>query len=284
MKSHWIVMAGLAAMPAGPVSGVPRELLDSLLRSGLVELRAFGSGGHAGEVLSVEAFNPQARSLRLVIPPGWRFASQDSAVQDLLVVEESVLVLAPRASGAVRCRVFCCEASKSGPQAGSVYLAGGPADGRLVQLARHLSAHRYPDQAVQQAVWSVSDGHPISAIDGGDAGSTLALRRLVADVTGQSVPWYTTAYAVPEPGRLFSNEPVSVSGTVEFQQRHPGLLSIVVKDAAGRTVRVIEDGRVLEKGRFTIEVAMTVRGWPKGRYSLLFATDGVLRERQSFDL
>lgn len=271
-------------MAAGPAGGAPSDPLDSLLRSGLVELRAFGSGGHAGEVLSVEAFNAQARTLRLVIPPGWRFASQDSAVQDLLVVEEAVLVLAPRASGALRCRVFCCEASKSGPQSGSRYRAGGPADGRLVQLARHLSAHHYPDQAVQQAVWAVSDGHPISAIDGSDAGSTLALRRFVAEVTGQPVPWYTTAYAAPEQGRLFSNEPVSVSGTVEFQQQHPGLLSIVVKDAAGRTVHVMEEGRVLEKGRFTIAVAMTVRGWPKGRYSLLVATDGVLHKRQSFDL
>lgn len=71
---------------------------------------------------------------------------------------------------------------------------------------------------------------------------------------------------------------------MEFQQRHAGILSIVIKDASGRTVRVLDEGRDLRQGRYTIDVELSVQGWPKGQYSILFAVDGTLLKRQGFEL
>jgi hypothetical protein len=47
---------------------------------------------------------------------------------------------------------------------------------------------------------------------------------------------------------------------------------------------VIDDGRDLRQGRYTIAVMVAVKAWPPGRYALLFASDGVLLKRQEFVL
>lgn len=261
-----------------------RSRLDSLLHLGRIDLQVIGTGGHAGECVEVEVINKLPSRVDLFIPAGWRFGSQDSTIQDLLVVKDEVLALAPHGRTRVTCRAFCCEASMGGPMAGTRFHSGGMASAALVKLAEQLAAGRYADAAIQQAVWAVSDEHPISAIDAGDAAATLALRQLVSGITGRPVPWYTTAFAAPEEGRVFNPAPVRMTGRVEFQQRHAGILSIVVKDAAGRTIRVLDEGRDLRQGRYSIDVELTVQGWPKGQYSILFAVDGTILKRQGFEL
>ncbi len=258
--------------------------LGLALRAGQVSLSVTGLGGHSGGCVRVEAVNRTGEQARIVIPSGWRFGSQDSTLQDLLVVGEQVLALAPNGRATVTCAAFCCEASMGGPGAGSGFNQGWLADSALVKLARHMASTAYDEQAMQQAVWAVSDGSPISGIDAGEASATHALRQFVATLTGRPVPWYTTAFAEATDGRAFNPNATHVSGRVEFQQRHAGVLSIVVKDASGATIHVLDEGRELRQGKYSIEVDVTVRNWPQGRYAICFATDGVLLERKEFDL
>lgn len=266
-----------------PVSALESDL-DAALRNERVTLIVTGLGGHSGACVKVEAMNRTAVHARFTIPSGWRFGSQDSTLQDLLVVGEQVLALAPNGRATVTCRAFCCEASMGGPSVGSGFNEGSFADSALVKLARHLAMASYGEQAMQQAVWAVSDGNPISAIDAGDATATNALRQFVSTLTGRPVPWYTTAFAEADEGTVFNPNATQVTGRVEFQQRHAGVLSIVVKDAEGRTIHVLDEGRDLRQGRYTIDVEVTVSNWPKGQYRICFATDGVLLKQQEFEL
>jgi hypothetical protein len=258
--------------------------LGAALRNKEVCIAARALGGHSGPCVRVEAENLTGRALALVIPSGWRFASADSAHQDLLVVGEHMIALEPGSRGAIACRAFCCEAYDHSPAPASAFDAGRLADERLVKLALHLAAMAYPEAALQQAIWAVSSGTPLSAIDAGDAAATQRLRQFVAALTGRPVPWYTTAFAAPGAGRAFNPAPVRITGRVDFQQRHAGMLTIVVKDGDGRTVHVLTEGRDLRQGRYGIDVVLTVGGWPPGRYSLCFATDGVLLKEQAFEL
>jgi len=208
----------------------------------------------------------------------------DSTQQDLLVVGDQVLALAPHGRAAVACRAFCCEAGDASPVFSNAFDQGRLADESLVKLAQHLASSSYPEHAMQQAVWTVSNDTPISAIDADEGAATLALRQFVSTLTGRPVPWYTTAFVAPSEGRAFDPTPTSITGHVEFQQRHAGVLSIVVKDADGSTIRVIDEGRDLRQGMYTIDVEITVLGWPRGRYAICFASDGVLLKKQEFEV
>jgi len=280
MRAALAFSLAFAAMHAWAVESE----LSRALRTGQVSLTVSGLGGHTGACVLVEAENHSGLPARYVIPSGWRFGSQDSTLQDLLVVGEQVLALAPNGRGTVTCSAFCCEASMGGPGKGSAFNQGALADSALVKLARHLAAANYDEETMQQAVWAVSDGNTISGIDAGDAAATNALRQFVSTLTGRPVPWYTTAFAQAEPGRAFNPNATRVTGRVEFQQQHAGVLSIVVKDQDGRTIHVLDEGRDLRQGKYTIDVEVTVRNWPTGRYSICFASDGVLLKKQEFDL
>ncbi len=258
--------------------------LAALLKGRQLAMTVTGAGGHSGECVNVKLNNLRIDTMRVRIPAGWRFTSQDSTLQDLLVVEDEVLALAPRASRTVSCRAFCCEASMGGPGEGSTFLTGGMAAEPLQKLARFIAEGHFDDDAVQQAVWAVSDGHDLSGIDAGDAQATQALRTFVSTLTGRPVPWYTTSYAPPVDGRVFNPSPVHITGHVEFTQRHAGFLTIVVKDERGRTVYTLDEGRDLRQGMYRIQVEVTVQGWAKGRYAICFATDGVLLKKQEFEL
>ncbi|MBL8001130.1 MAG: hypothetical protein JNL05_04130 [Flavobacteriales bacterium] len=258
--------------------------LAGLLRSRQLAMTVTGAGGHAGECVNVELNNLRTDTLHVRIPAGWRFTSEDSTLQDLLVVEDEVLALAPKATRSVTCRAFCCEAGMGGPGSESTFLTGGMASDPLRKLARFIADGHYSDAAVQQAVWAVSDGHDLSGIDDGDAQATASLRQFVSTLTGRPVPWYTTTYAAPAEGRVFNPAPAHITGHVEFTQRHAGILTIVVKDAQGRTVYTLDEGRDLRQGFYKVQVEVTVHGWEKGRYAICFATDGVLLKKQEFEL
>lgn len=270
------------------IAALHASALEADLRSALharqVSIAVVGLGGHSGACVRVDAVNRTGEFAHITIPSGWRFGSQDSSLQDLLVVGEHVLALAPNGRSSITCRAFCCEASRGGPANGSAFNDGALADSALVKLARHLASAGCSDEAMQQAVWAVSDNTPISAIDADDAAATNNLRQFVSALTGRPVPWYTTAFAHAEPGRAFNPNATRVTGGVEFQQRHAGVLSIVVKDADGRTIHVLDEGRVLRQGKYTINVDVTVRNWPTGRYGICFATDGVLLKKEEFEL
>jgi len=273
------LLLGLAAY-----SRAADALLANALHDGRVRIAVTGLGGHSGSCIKLEAWNRSAEPLNVTIPSGWRFPSSDSTLQDMLVVGDQVLALAPGIRTSLACRAFCCEATRGSPNAGAAFEQGAMADERLVKLAQHLAASGYPDDAAQQAVWAVSDGSPISGIDAGEGAVTLGLRQFVAGLTGRPVPWYTTRFGEARQDRAFNPDPIHVTGSLEFQQRHAGVLSIVVKDAVGRTIRVIDEGRDLRQGRYTIDVELTVQDWAKGRYSIWFASDGVLLKRQEFEL
>lgn len=177
------------ALTVAQLNAAERMRIDSLLRLGHIDIKVTGTGGHSGECVAVEVISKLPSRLEIFIPPGWRFVSQDSSLQDLLVVEEEALALAPRGHARVTCRSFCCEASMGGPGEGARYHSGGMASSALVKLAEHIAAGRYPDSAIQQSVWAVSDGNPISAIDAGDSAATLELRQLVSALTGRPIPW-----------------------------------------------------------------------------------------------
>lgn len=247
-------------------------------------LTGVATGGHSGRVLVVEATNRRARPITVRIPAGWRFEPEDSTEQHLLLVEEQLMALAPGSSKRVQCRVFCCRAQLKSPGTGSRYRRSGMAEERLARLAEGLARDSFPDRATQEAVWAVSDGRSLSAIDAENVHRTDVLRRLVAGITRETIPWYTTRYDDPVEGAMMSIQAVELFGAVDFHQRHAGLLSIVVKDVSGRSIHVIDEGRDLRQGRYTIAVSVAVKAWPPGRYALLFATDGVLLKRQEFVL
>jgi len=250
----------------------PVPLLE-LLENGRIELAPQGLGGHSGECLKVDVRNRTAAALRTSIPAGWVFVSQVEGVQDLIVVREEAIALAPNGRTTVTCRAFCCEASSSGPGVNEPYLKGHPARETLTALARFVDSLNYEDGIVQSAIWVLSDMHDIASMCALDNTAADTLRNKLSALSGQPAPRYAVRYAEAE-GMACSGRPESISRTVSVVRGVPDRLSIVVRSDAGRLMHVVQERMPIQTGRAEVPVTLNVLGWPRGRYAIQVWTEG----------
>ena len=247
-----------------PAAEAATSLLE-LIEAGRIELRATGLGGHSGECLRVEARNRSDRPLRTSIPAGWVFPSATEGVQDLIVVREEVIALAPQGRATVTCRAFCCEATHRGPSEGERYRQGRPAPAPLVALALAVDSGRYADDLVQSAVWVLSDGNDIGSM--GAVSRTLddTLRYRVSALSGQAVPLYSLEYA-PGEGQACSQRPAVIRRTFIVEGGAPQRVTVLVRRDDGRIMEVLHDAVVLNAGATPLPLEVNVLDWPPGRY------------------
>lgn len=239
-----------------------------LAAQGKVGLSGTGLGAHMGESVSVQVRDLSGQGLVTVLPAGWVLASEDASVQDLMLVRAEPLRIAPGGTATVTCRAFCVEANDAGPGTGARFTLGRMANAQLVSLAEFVNAGDYPNDAVLFAVWTVTGERPISSIRADDMRAVEPLRRKVSEITGQTIPWYTVSYDDTRDDGRFSNEATRVTGRFDFRMVNNGVLRIVATDANGNVLSELGRDRHLGPGNYSMDIALTIRGWKRGTYSI----------------
>lgn len=256
-----------AALHAAP--GATTPAFAELLKNGTITLTGTGLGRHMGESVSVVVRDASGRGVRNAIPAGWVLQAGDAGVQDLMLVRIEPFDIAPGGSVTVSCRAFCVEANDAGPGEGAVFLAGRLAAPRLVELAEFINTGQYPDDAVLFAVWATTGDRPLSSVRSDDMQAIAPLRRKVAELTGQTIPWYSVSYEdEPREDGYFSAEPATINGAFDFSMANNGVVRIFVTDADGNVLREMGRERHLGPGSYSMEVALTINGWRRGRYAI----------------
>ncbi len=262
----------LLALPFQAAMAVDFTPLVELLERGQVTLQPKGLGGHSGDCLSVDVRSTSSTPLRTSIPAGWVFVSEIPDVQDLIVVREEAIALAPHGQATVTCRAFCCEAENAGPDAGEAYRKGHPAAKKLLALAQMVDSSDYADNLVQSAVWVLSNGHDIASLGALDGTGEDTLRNKLSLLSGQPAPRYTVRYA-PSEHAACSGRPESISRVIEFITGGAQRLTVIVKNDAGRLMEVMYDRELMVPGEYTMPVTAHVLDWPKGRYAFYVYSD-----------
>lgn len=259
-------------------------LLD-LLENGRIELTPRGLGGHSGECLKVDVKNRSASPIRTSIPAGWVFVSEVEGVQDLIVMREEAIALAPNGRTTVTCRAFCCEASHSGPGQNEIYRKGHPASDKLMILARSVDSLRFDDDIVQSAVWVLSDGHDIASLGALDGSTNDTLRNRLSALSGQPAPRYTVRYAEAEGAAISSGRPATISRVIHLSASIPQHLTVEVRGQNGRIVTTLEDRSPIPAGNVDLPVSIDVLGWPSGTYAFhVYTTEANGAHRLPFTL
>ncbi len=132
-------------------------------------------------------------TLALLLPAGWRFNSDGGKddYQDVFITQDQIFVVAPKSQKKFHIKGYCCEANKGGPIKGIPYTNGKLADSNLVQLARYLNVFKIDENTQQNAVWAISDHEPTANITSANDSVAEILRRFVANIKGEPLPWYT---------------------------------------------------------------------------------------------
>lgn len=243
-----------------------------------------GVGGHSAYCIQINANNLTSDTLYVYIEPGRRLVSKDTTIQDILIVKENKIIIFPYDKSTFLAYGFCCQASNSSPYSASTYSIGHMAPPDWITLAKLINENTFPDNAIQSAVWVMSNNHPVSSIISNDMESISLLRETVANIKGIEIPWYSVEFE-EDSILLFSNRHEKFKGNIKYYLNTKSIISIIVRKSDGKLMTIILDGKMQEQGLHTSEVAINVLGWPKGEYGIYVYQDySNLKKKVSFKL
>jgi len=243
-----------------------------------------GLGGYQQECVAFDLKNLTGDTVFLQIEPGRRLHSEDTTMQDILIVKRKDVTLPPHAATTVNGYGFCCKSHHHAPSEKAVFTIGSMAPESWQKLAQVINQNNFPPAAIQAAVWSLSNDHPISAIMDANPASVDLLKRTVAGIKGVEVPWYTLTYE-ESPDQLFTGRHQLLTGDLNYSVSGNAMVSVVVKNAAGQLVKTLAKGEPRSPGEYQSKLNLNVAGWPKGKYTIYVYEDfSNLNKKVGFEL
>ena len=243
-----------------------------------------GLGGHSGYCVEMDIQNQTSDSLKVQLEAGRRFAAEDTSLQDLLVVKDEMIALSAGEKRKVKGYAFCCESTNGGPHAGSIYGIGRMTPTPWVKLAQFINKNNFPIDAVQNAVWVLSNGHPVASITAADLKLVQALRKKVAELSGSTDPWYSLTFE-NDTAMLFSGRAEKLEGEIDYMAHNSAIITVNVRNKNGQVVKTLLDKKSVGPGQYTTSILIDVKGWPKGEYTLyVYNGDSVIDSKKKFVL
>jgi hypothetical protein len=260
------------------VQAAPGRLtLQQALDKRMVKATARSTGGHTGYCMQVSVQNLTDDSLIILIEAGRRLNSANDQQQDILVVRELPLALRKFETRCEPVKGYCCQANNASPSKNAAYHINKLADSGLVLLAKYLNTHPFETSAEQYAVWAISNNKPSTGITSANDSLTIPLRRFVAGIKKEVLPWYTieTVTQVNSLGNI-STYPLILKGTLEYANGGRHYATCFVIDRNGMPVCAIKGGW-LESAAGKFSLSIPVGALVKGSYKIeLRTTDELL--------
>ncbi|MBA3900363.1 MAG: hypothetical protein H0X62_09175 [Bacteroidetes bacterium] len=261
---------------------VPINVIEAI-NQGIIRLDVKSKGGHSGGCLSASIKNTASERITILIPPGTMFHPEEPGMQNIIVVKEKLLALNRNESKTTVIIGFCCNLSKKSPSEGMAFKAAKSTNKNLIQIANFINGQNFNDDAIQSAIWAVSDGNRISEIYDENPEKVSSLRKEVSEITGQPITWYATRTnrTTGEDG-FINNEPVLVTGEISIKVEKPCTLIQEVFNEKGEVKWRIKDMEIPWAGSMNYDFQLRVSGWPKGNYYVKASIPGKVLVKHDF--
>lgn len=262
--------------------------VEKAIKEGLISAEITSKGGHEGECIEMNLKSLIDKDTIVRIEPGRRLLSDDTLLQDILIVKEVQLFLAAREKKQVNIFGFCCQATNGGPGKADAFNVGFMEDSTFIVLAEYLGKSSLPLGVMQNAIWVLSNNHSISSIHNDNEKDRDKMKELYALIAGikkldLKFPWYTLKYE-QDTAALFSNRPSKLFAEVDYDIANPSNVDMVIRDIHNRFVTNIFTNRPHHPNKYNYRFNLNVAKWPKGKYYLLLYVDNQMKMKKEFEL
>ena len=234
----------------------------------LINLSIKGKGGYREECINMKMKNLGKDSILLFVEAGRRLYSQDSSMQDILIVKDMYIPLASNQERIVSAYGFCCQAHKSAPAKDAVFSVGEIASKELMELARYINKAKLGAGSIQQAVWVVSDNNEISSVVDDGTEAVANLRKFLSAQKNIEMPWYNTFYK-KNAQQLFSGKPEKITGKINYSIFNDlTMVAANIRDENGTIVKSFLINKTAMRGDYTFDFSWDVSKMPLGNYTI----------------
>lgn len=263
---------------SSPIIFAKNITLTDALAKGLVELKVQGEGGHTGKSLQLTIRNLYKKKLKISIPAGMIFNSEDTTRQDLMLIEERILAIDGHKNRISKMYAVCIEAKNGSPRLGDKFNIGALAVGHLLNIAQFIAKEKmYRNSAAQYAVWAVSDSKRVENIDNGK------LANHVADLLGKPRPEYVILHkTTSRPGEpAYREAPSVLKGRFRFELKKAQLMTFGLYTKDGKLMHAFFKKKRKLRGQHKFSFTFRVFNMPQGDYVLRLVSGGkVIKEKE----
>ncbi len=258
--------------------------IDKVTANSAVSVKFNSKGGHQGNCMEVAIENNGFDTCFAWVEAGRRLVSEEEKQQDIFVVKNQYVMVAPRSKGKFNVFGFCCQSHDVSPLAGTVFKMGYIENKDWQTLANVVNANDFEMGAIQHAVWAVSNNHPVSSIDKGKDEKNLLLLQTVAGIKHIELPWYNIDYKKSN-DRLFSNVPSHIYSEINYNLPYNGEVSIVVRDRYGIIQTTLLEDVPKNEGKNKYFFDLDISGWKDGNYTVeVVLDDNKIIEKKKFEI
>lgn len=235
-----------------------------------ISVTAVSTGGYCDKSLKLKFTNKTCDDLKITVEPGLIFSPDDTSMQDLVVMGNEAVTLAPEAAGELDLQTFCGKSYAACPYPNRTYKYVRQADSNLIRTLLYVKNNSVPIGLAQSAVWVFTNGHSLSSVyDYSDPHGSETFLGYVAGLLKVKVPAYFIHYKTEN---KYGQRPIAPAHTRVFTVMHWQPLDgyrnmhLVVFRENGTVYKTIEADQVIDKYGATVKVEFDPRRDPVGNY------------------
>jgi hypothetical protein len=258
--------------------------LQRALELNMVKASAQSLGGHQEYCMKMNIKNLINDSLIIIVEAGRRLNSIDEQNQDILITKEEIIVLMKHEDKWFQVKGYCCQANNHSPSQNAKYAINNLADSNLVTLARFLNTGNFETSVAQNAIWAISDKKPTAQITAKNDSLLLPLRKLVANLKGEPVPWYTVISKtfVYQSGSM-ETFPLWLRGNLDYHNEKDCYTTLHVLNEKGLEVcQIVKQWTNTGGGK--IDLNIPLKGLAKGKYTIELNTPERQLAKKEFEI
>jgi len=247
--------------------------LQNAIKMHYVKASAKSLGAYQGLCMNMNLQNLGKDSLIVLVEAGRRLNSLDDTQQDILIVKEELIFLNKYQSKNFTVKGYCCQSSNRAPQLNAKYGLNQLADSDLVTVARYLNKNCFAKDIEQYAIWAISDKKPIANISNQNDTSNLALRKMLANLKGEKLPWYTilnTTY-VSQRGDI-NTIATNLAAILKYNNDKEQYATLYIYDADDKHACLIKGEWLKQGNNLDYVINLPIKNLAKGKYNLVLQT------------
>lgn len=258
--------------------------LQTALSNGQLQAEIISNGGYSQNSVHLDLVNKTSRILKVVVPAGSLFKTDDNSEQELVVPRDQLIVLNPKAQLKQDLSAYCTEASDLVPQKGNKFTLTHVKEKNLSSLINYLNKNNVSTTSIQEAIWSVTDKHPISHVSVTNS-ADKELRNFLCQLTGMKDTWYSSPQErIVTADRRIIQETVTIKGDLKFQCKVGAVVDQEIHKKDSGLLFKSDKRNTVKTGNVDFSFTLQVKGWEKGEYEVLVKEGESILGRYPFSI
>lgn len=183
-----------------------------------------------GPCINIKMVNLTSSPISIEMEPGMFLISDDSTTQRLMILDNSIFMIAANKTRSSIVNASCSQMLKSAPGNDLAFSPSGNAEGNLLLLAKLIAKNKYHSYAAQNAVWALTDNNDIESIYCDNKSEMDTLRKFIAKVKNLTL--------VPHQSAIYVKQKITKGEfKFSFPNKIGGLYTILLFDSNGEQVQ-----------------------------------------------